>query len=315
MEKSESIGKLVEALAKAQAKFSALKKDTENPYYHSKYADLSQVIAATQSALSAEGLVVVQTPISNERTAGVRTILAHSSGEWIASECLLPAVMTGKDGRERFDSQSVGSAITYARRYSYQAVIGVAAETDDDGNLAVGIGSKEAANAVAEQKIAEYKAKHPEADLTPVLEASIAQVKPKINQAPPPVQMKGASTPREDDVYFGILTAKLVAKPGKKRFVGCKLVLPSNKELEFNVFANPTYPDKTDLFGRLCLKASQPATFVLKDGKINPKTNEPYLDFVDVLKLGDTEFHDGAPAIQRRSELDLNSMLAEADSY
>src|SRR6202035_3393867 len=72
---------------------------------------------------------------------------------------ILPAVMVGKDGRVRFDAQSCGSAQTYARRYAYQALVGVAAEPDDDGNQSVGMGSKEAADKVAQEKIAEHNAK------------------------------------------------------------------------------------------------------------------------------------------------------------
>ena len=133
--RSESIGKLVAALALAQLKFDPVLKDSKNPYYNSKYADLSSVIRATQGPLSENGLVVIQTPLRREQDAGVLTMLAHSSGEWISNELLLPGVSAGKDGKPRFDAQSVGSAITYARRYSYKGIIGVADE-DDDGNAA-----------------------------------------------------------------------------------------------------------------------------------------------------------------------------------
>jgi hypothetical protein len=133
--RSESIGKLVVALAQAQLRFDPVLKDTKNPYYNSKYADLSNVIVATQTPLAENGLVVIQTPLRKDQDAGVLTLLAHSSGEWISSELMLPAVSAGKDGKARFDAQSVGSAITYARRYTYQGIIGVAAE-DDDGNAA-----------------------------------------------------------------------------------------------------------------------------------------------------------------------------------
>ncbi len=133
--RSESIGKLVAALALAQLKFDPVLKDTKNPYYNSKYADLSNIIVATQGPLAENGLVVIQTPLRKDQDAGVSTMLAHSSGEFILSELMLPAVMAGKDGKPRFDSQSVGSAITYARRYTYQGIIGVAAE-DDDGQAA-----------------------------------------------------------------------------------------------------------------------------------------------------------------------------------
>ena len=151
--KSESIGKLVEALAKAQLKFDPVLKDSDNPAYRSKYADLNSVISATQPHLAAEGLVVMQMTRSefgtdDAKMLTITTMLAHSSGEWVASDLTLPAMM-----RDRFDAQSVGSAITYGRRYGLQAMIGVAAEVDDDGNKAAGVGTKEAAQSVAKQKI------------------------------------------------------------------------------------------------------------------------------------------------------------------
>lgn len=154
--RSDQIGDLVKALAEAQKEFKPILKDTSNPYYNSKYADLSTVIASTQEALAKNGIVVIQSPHLDPEAqkAGVVTMLAHSSGQWISHDLMLPATMKGKDGSIRFDSQSVGSAVTYARRYAYQAFIGVQGETDDDGNLATGLGTKEAAQAVAQQKIA-----------------------------------------------------------------------------------------------------------------------------------------------------------------
>jgi ERF superfamily len=149
---SPTIGKIIEALSKAQLRFTVVLKDSDNPAYKSKYADLATVIDATRPFLAAEGLAVVQMPHARFGEADAKeltltTLLAHSSGEWITSDLTLPAMM-----RERFDAQSVGSAITYARRYALAAICGVAQE-DDDGNKATGIGTKEAAQAVAVQKI------------------------------------------------------------------------------------------------------------------------------------------------------------------
>lgn len=150
---SATIGKLAEALAKAQANFDPVLKDSENPAFRSKYADLATVIEATRKHLSAQGIAIIQMPHarldSEESTLRLTTIMVHSSGEWIHSELSLPAMM-----RERLDSQTVGSAITYARRYALSAMTGVA-QQDDDGNAATGIGSKEAAQEVAKRKIRE----------------------------------------------------------------------------------------------------------------------------------------------------------------
>lgn len=127
---SAEIGELVGALAAAQLEFGEIKKNSANPYYKSKYADLSSVIAATQKSLAQHGLVVMQFPVTTLQDAGVDCILAHKSGQWIARQFLLPM--------SKIDPQGAGSAVTYARRYGYQSIIGVAADEDDDGAAASG---------------------------------------------------------------------------------------------------------------------------------------------------------------------------------
>lgn len=154
---STSIGKLVDALAKAQIKFERVVKGTENPAYMRgnkamKYADLAAIIEATREHLASEGLSVMQMPhakfgTEDTKELTVTTLLAHSSGEWIATDLSLPAMM-----RERFDAQSLGSACTYGRRYALAAILNVAQE-DDDGNKASGVGTKQAAAEVAKDKL------------------------------------------------------------------------------------------------------------------------------------------------------------------
>lgn len=153
MTRSENINELVAALALAQKKFSPIFKENDNPAFRSKYADLATVIAATQKALAENGLVVIQLPNTEGQILRLITMLAHSSGQWIANEFCLPATM-----RDRFDAQAIGSALTYGRRYALQAILGVAADVDDDGNGAADIGSKEAAQTVGQRKIAQHKA-------------------------------------------------------------------------------------------------------------------------------------------------------------
>lgn len=155
---SESIAKLTEALAKAQLSFKPVLKQSENPAYMrggkaSRYADLATVIEATQPSLAAEGLVITQWPNVNvqDKSTKLVSLLMHSSGEWLKGVTTLPAV-----NRDAFTAQSCGSAITYARRYSYSAIIGVAPEEDDDGNAASLVGSKQAAEAVAAKFIEEH---------------------------------------------------------------------------------------------------------------------------------------------------------------
>ena len=124
---SDEIGELAKALASARKDFKPVLKDANNPFFKSKYADLAGVIEATSDALSKNGLVVIQSPRLTLNRIAVTTLLAHSSGQWLRDELELPL--------SKFDAQGAGSAITYARRYSYQAIVGVAAE-DDDGNAA-----------------------------------------------------------------------------------------------------------------------------------------------------------------------------------
>jgi hypothetical protein len=130
MNKSESIGELVAALAQAQAEFKPIEKDKEAKVasktgasfsYH--YADLASCVDATRPALAKNGLAVIQ-PI--RRTGGdvvVTSILAHASGEWISEEMSWPGGA---------DSRSIGSAATYARRYGYLAIVGAVARDEDD---------------------------------------------------------------------------------------------------------------------------------------------------------------------------------------
>lgn len=162
MIQSEQINELAAALSKAQLEYAPVHKDSLNPHYGSKYADLATVIAATQKALAKNGLTVTQWPCAdnNVKEAGVISELAHSSGQWKRMELMLPATGKAKDGNTKYDAQTIGIAITYARRYSYQAIVGVAAELDDDANLiSEPAGTKEAAKSVADRKIAEHKEK------------------------------------------------------------------------------------------------------------------------------------------------------------
>lgn len=126
---SPAIGQLAAALAKARKKFKAVKKTSNNPFFKSKYADLAEVLDATTDFLSENELAVIQSPGEfSENRITLTTLLVHSSGEWVRAALRMPV---GKP-----DAQGVGSAITYARRYAYSAIVNVASEADDDGNAA-----------------------------------------------------------------------------------------------------------------------------------------------------------------------------------
>jgi len=133
---SEQINELMTALSKAQGQMSGAIKDSSNPFFKSKYADLNSIWNAYREALSANSLAVVQTMGIDESGQYIKTILGHSSGQWMAS--VLPiSIQSNKEGRVN-ELQLLGSAITYLRRYALAALVGVAPDEDDDGNAAAG---------------------------------------------------------------------------------------------------------------------------------------------------------------------------------
>lgn len=124
MEQSTDISKLAEALAAAQAQMMGAKKDSKNPFFKSEYADLKSVTDAIKEPLNSNGLSWAQLPGNNDKGwPSVTTILMHKSGQFIKSSFALEP--------KKNDPQAVGSAITYARRYSLAAICGVY-QTDDD---------------------------------------------------------------------------------------------------------------------------------------------------------------------------------------
>jgi hypothetical protein len=127
---SENINELAAALAIAQGQITGALKDSANPFFKSKYADLASVWDACREHLSKNGLAVIQTTenVSPEAITVVTT-LAHKSGQYIKGVL----AMTPKDG----SPQAFGSCLTYARRYALAAIVGVA-QIDDDANSASG---------------------------------------------------------------------------------------------------------------------------------------------------------------------------------
>jgi hypothetical protein len=126
MNKSDTINKLAVALVKAQAEMGSPKKDSANPFFKSKYADLAEVISVVKDPLLKHGNAFLQIVTQD----GVETTLIHESGEFISGTT--PVIVAKPN-----DPQALGSAITYARRYGLQAMLGIPAE-DDDGEKAMG---------------------------------------------------------------------------------------------------------------------------------------------------------------------------------
>lgn len=126
MKHSDTIGKIAEALSKAQAGFGHVEKDGRS--HHGKYPTLAAVLETVRDGLGEHGLSVIQAPGTEGNTVTVTTRLMHSSGEWLETTVSAPAAT---------DIQKLGSSISYLRRYSLMAVLSLAADDDDDGNTAM----------------------------------------------------------------------------------------------------------------------------------------------------------------------------------
>ena len=129
MKHSESIALLAGALAKAQLQIEPASKNATNPHFRSHYADLASIWDACRGPLNTNGLSIVQFPCDGEvGRIGLCTMIVHSSGEWMSETITVKAL--------KEDPQFLGGVLTYLRRYSLAAVVGVTATEDDDGNAA-----------------------------------------------------------------------------------------------------------------------------------------------------------------------------------
>ena len=120
---SETIGKLALALSKAQSEFNKAISDSQNPFYKSKYADLSTIINATREALSLHEIALMQFVSGDVNKVSVTTRICHSSGEWLES------TISGKPAKQ--DCQQQGAVATYLRRYAQAGILNIAQEDDD----------------------------------------------------------------------------------------------------------------------------------------------------------------------------------------
>jgi hypothetical protein len=117
------------AFIAAQKAIESIKKGTKNDHFKTKYADLAEVTGAVIPAMNEAGIGVIQLPEFDGEWVGVTTTLMHESGASVTGTLRLRP--------SKSDPQGVGSAVTYARRYSLLAMTGAAPE-DDDGNSASG---------------------------------------------------------------------------------------------------------------------------------------------------------------------------------
>ncbi len=138
LETSQTTAKLDDALLAAQMGFKNAAKDSINPHFKSKYADLGSVWDACRQALHENHILVTQWPIaSDDNKAHLITRLSHK-GEWMQGRIAIPM--------EKASAHGAGSAITYAKRFALAAALGIVADEDDDGNAA-STASRTASNA------------------------------------------------------------------------------------------------------------------------------------------------------------------------
>ena len=149
MSASPTVGAIGKALAAAQGEMKGATKDSTNPFFKSKYADLASVWDACREALSKNGLAVVQAPKADGAKVSVTTILIHESGEWVSEELTAQA----KDD----SPQSVGSTITYLRRYGISSFVGVSPEDDDAESAQPRGNSSYTPRPAAQDKVDDYR--------------------------------------------------------------------------------------------------------------------------------------------------------------
>lgn len=127
MKTSEAIANIAAALVQFQGLVNNPEKKSINPHFKSKYADLDEVINTIRPALEKCGLAFIQNPIHEDGKVGVYTLLIHKSGEFIQFDPVMIPL-------QKATPHQVGSALTYAKRYSLSSALGIATEEDTDGN-------------------------------------------------------------------------------------------------------------------------------------------------------------------------------------
>jgi len=182
---AKPIGKLALALSKAQGEMGHAAKDAMNPHFKAKYADLASVISACREVLAKNELAILQPVSADGNKVSVKTILAHSSGEFIEETLTL----TAKDA----SPQSLGSAISYGRRYGMASMLGITAD-DDDGN---------AASLPAEKQAAPVKKQNPTSSQS---SSTAPSVETEVMQMQTLCKSLGASGAADINVLLGAFT-------------------------------------------------------------------------------------------------------------
>jgi len=180
LQMSDSIKNVSKALVGAQADVGKALKNQENSHFKSQYADLSAVLEVSKPALAKHGLALTQFPGQGEGTVTMSTLLVHESGEWI----LLPPASIPLQAHT---AHGYGSAISYLRRYTTQAALGISVglSDDDDGNEATANAPKKAPKKRAAPKKATpaFEPKKKAVVDPKILKAELAKLKKLIDAA------------------------------------------------------------------------------------------------------------------------------------
>jgi hypothetical protein len=138
--------KVSAAFVKAQAEFKPAVKSAQNPHLKSRYAKLEDVISAVRESLGKHDLAFTQSSYLEDGVMTITTRLIHSSGEMLFSCMSIPVT--------KADSQGIGSTLSYLKRYSLSALLGVSSgDGDDDGHAS----STSKDTAIAAAKIVKAK--------------------------------------------------------------------------------------------------------------------------------------------------------------
>lgn len=129
-EQTNALDKILPAVLAVQSKATHVQKGTDNPFFKSKYADLSDIWGAIKDLMAENNLIVTHSMSQNEAKEYLTTRIYHVSGQYLESVCPINPVKN--------DPQAYGSAVTYMRRYSLSALLGIVTDLDDDGNDASG---------------------------------------------------------------------------------------------------------------------------------------------------------------------------------
>lgn len=133
-QQAHALDKILPAILAVQSAAPTVSKGTDNPFFKSKYADLADIWSAIKESMAANNLIVTHLMEPRDGKEYLTTRIYHTSGQYLESVCPIEPV--------KRDPQGYGSAVTYMRRYSLSALLGIVTDMDDDGNDAAQAKSK-----------------------------------------------------------------------------------------------------------------------------------------------------------------------------